>query len=48
MDICDKVGTNSANAKESLKIITKRLNNADPHVAMQAITVSFLFDMKYL
>jgi len=40
MDICDKIGTSSQGAKESLRIIIKRLNHADPHVVMQAITVS--------
>lgn len=40
MDICDKIGSSSANAKESLRIIIKRLNHQDPHVVVQAITVS--------
>lgn len=40
MDVCDKIGSNPINAKESLRIIIKRLNHADPHVVMQAITVN--------
>lgn len=40
MDICDKIGNSSLAAKESLKIIVKRLNNPDPHVVVKAITVS--------
>lgn len=40
MDICDKIGTSSLGAKESLRIIVKRLNHPDPHVVVQAITVS--------
>lgn len=40
MDVCDKIGTSSSNAKESLRIIIKRLNHPDPHVVVQAITVS--------
>lgn len=40
MDVCDKIGSNPMNAKESLRIIIKRLNHADPHVVMQAITVN--------
>lgn len=49
MDICDRIGTSSAGAKESLKIIIKRLNNGDPHVIMQAITVMTIynFSLKY-
>lgn len=43
MDICDKIGSSSANAKESLRIIIKRLNHPDPHVVMQAITVSLFY-----
>lgn len=43
MDICDKVGTSSQNAKDCLRSIVKRLYCQDPHVVMQAITVSTLF-----
>lgn len=43
MEICDKVGNSSANAKDCLRSIMKRLNNPDPHIVMQAITVSVQF-----
>lgn len=46
MDICDKVGTSSQNAKDCLRSIVKRLYCQDPHVVMQAITVSTLFFKK--
>lgn len=39
MDVCDKIGSNPLNAKESLRIIMRRLNHQDPHVVMQAITL---------
>lgn len=40
LDICDKVGRSSVNAKECLKSIVRRLNNPNPHVVLKAITVS--------
>jgi hypothetical protein len=40
MEICDKVGNSPANAKDCLRSILRRLNNPDPHVVLQAITVS--------
>lgn len=43
MEVCDKIGTSSMGAKESLKIIIKRLNHPDPHVVVQAIIVSLNF-----
>lgn len=39
MDICDRIGNSSQHARDSLRIILKRLNHADPHVVVQAITV---------
>lgn len=39
MDICDKVGSSSTNAKDCLRSIIKRLANPDPHIVVQAITL---------
>uniref|UniRef100_A0A336LWJ7 CSON006278 protein n=1 Tax=Culicoides sonorensis TaxID=179676 RepID=A0A336LWJ7_CULSO len=39
LEICDKVGHSSANAKECLRSIMRRLNHNDPHVVMRAITL---------
>ncbi|KAL9874300.1 signal transducing adaptor molecule isoform 1-T1 [Glossina fuscipes fuscipes] len=39
LEVCDKVSLSSRNAKECLKAIMKRMNHADPHVVMHAITL---------
>lgn len=43
LDICDKAGQSTPQAKTCLKAILKRLNHADPHVVLKAIVVSTLF-----
>lgn len=42
LEICDRVGNSSQNAKDCLRSIVKRLNSQDPHIVIQAITVSTL------
>lgn len=39
LDICDKVGTSTQNAKDCLRSIVKRLYSPDPHRVMQALTL---------
>ncbi|XP_037038759.1 signal transducing adapter molecule 2 isoform X2 [Bradysia coprophila] len=39
MNICDNIGNSGKNAKECIRSIMKRLNNPDPHVVIQAITL---------
>lgn len=48
LDICDKVGKSSSNAKECLKSIIRRLNNPNPHVVLKAVTVRNLSVENYL
>lgn len=43
MEICDKAGKNTDEAKNYLKIILKRLSHADPHIAIQAVTVWYYY-----
>lgn len=43
MNICDNIGNSGKNAKDCIRSIMKRLNNPDPHVVIQAITVSFVY-----
>ncbi|XP_024086024.1 signal transducing adapter molecule 1-like isoform X2 [Cimex lectularius] len=39
MEICDKVSNSSVKAKDCLRSIVKRLQNQDPHIVLQAITL---------
>ena len=39
MTVCDRVGATTSGPKECLKALVRRLNNPDPHVVLQAITV---------
>ena len=39
MSVCDRVGATSNGPKECLKALIRRLNNPDPHVVIQAITL---------
>jgi signal transducing adaptor molecule len=38
--ICDKAGKSSEDGKNYLRAIVKRLFSNDPHIAIQAVTVS--------
>ena len=39
MSVCDRVGATASGPKECLKALIRRLNNPDPHVVLQAITL---------
>lgn len=39
MEICDKVGASSTNARECLQSIVKRLQSKDPHIVLQAVAL---------
>lgn len=39
LDICDRASKNSESSKNCLRSIVKRLNNPDPHIALQAVTL---------
>ena len=39
MSVCDRVGATANGPKECLKALIRRLNNPDPHVVIQAITL---------
>ena len=39
IDLCDRVQAVTTGPKDCLKAIIRRLNHADPHVVIQAITV---------
>lgn len=40
LDVCDKASKSSEDAKGYLRSIFRRLNNPDPHIAIQAATVT--------
>ena len=39
MSVCDRVGATATGPKECLRALIRRLNNQDPHVVLQAITL---------
>lgn len=52
MMVCDRAGGSTQNAKDCLRSIMKRLGHPDPHVGLQACTVSallsFIFKMSFV
>lgn len=43
LNICDEIKDNINSAKDYVRSITERMGHKSPHVAIQAVTVSFLY-----
>lgn len=48
MTVCDRAGGSTQNAKDCLRSIIKRLGHPDPHVGLQACTVSSPFFLYFV